>query len=260
MARPCSNVDPANLNVDPKAKRKRPDRKRPDPLPSAKADEARARARAEKRPASPGVMLEPAGDHSWRTVSPHNDPGLWELQIADAFGTRSQSVSRTFLRDLKHLCRQQWDEDLQRWKTDETEMNAALAMVADIRPRNTMEAALAAQMVAVHWMQLRLSQQALRNNHVYEADAATAGKLARTFTMQMDSLRALRGRKKTSKQSITVRKELHQHVHYHHHRGDEEDDRQCHGRDAAFADQRGSVSGQEPGGKVVSLPSRSRQG
>jgi hypothetical protein len=91
-----------------------------------------------------------------------------------------------------------------------------LNVVAGIKPKNEMEAALAAQMVAVHLMQMRLSARALSSGYVVAEDAAIAGKLARTFVMQIDALSKLKG-KRSSKQTITVRQEKHVHHHQHVH-------------------------------------------
>lgn len=235
MAAP-SDIDPHNLHTpDAKPKRRKKARSKPAPSEQLKAGEDDAIDRAKSRPLSPGVMLEPAGEHGWQYSAPHSDPALWEVQLADAFGTRSQSVIRTFMQDLKRLCARDWDPDAQRWKRSEAELNAALAFVADIQPANVREAALAAQMVAVHWMQMRLSAQALNNGAmVMEKDAALASKLARTFADQLDTLRIMRGgRAQTHRQEIIVKKELHQHVHYH--RGTEENDGQSHGTEGESA-------------------------
>lgn len=260
MARLLTDVDPRRMTVDPQPKRRRQRlRNRPDPLASVKSKEGETVARQMKRAASPGVMLEPTRK-GWRCTSPHNDLTLWDLQISDAFGTRSVSVVNVFLKDLKRLARQWWDEDTQRWKADETELNAALAMVADVKPRNSIEAALAAQMVAVHWMQMRVSRDALnRGGMVMEKDAIIASKLARTFTMQLEALRGIKGRKRSTSQKITVRKETHQHVHYHDHRGDEENDPQSQGRtDPQVADIRPALPSPDEGGRVVPMPRRAR--
>jgi hypothetical protein len=100
------------------------------------------------------------------------------------------------------------------------ELNAALAMVNDLQPRNTQEAALASQMVAIHWMQMRLSKDALNNGGmVIGESAALAGKLARTYAQQLQTFHLIRGGKKPTRQTITVKKVLEQHVHYHDHRG-----------------------------------------
>ena len=213
------------------------------------------------RPLSPGVMFEPNGKDGYVITSPHSDLELWELQLADGFGTRSSSVMRTFMGQLKRLVPEAWDESAQRWKPHETELNAALAMVADVQPRNVMEAALAAQMVAIHWMQMRLSAQALNRGHgILERDAALAGKLARTYVMQLEALAKLSGKQKTARQSIRVRKELHQHVHYHHDRGAKEYDGQPQGRPATIVDQCAALPSANASGEPLSLSSDEGQG
>ncbi len=55
-------------------------------------------------------------------------------------------------------------------------------------------------------------------------DAALAGKLARTFTMQIEALAKLKGKRRSSKQTIIVKQEkhVHNHQHVHVHRGEEE--------------------------------------
>jgi hypothetical protein len=184
---------------------------------------------------------------------------LWDLQLADALGTRSQSVMSTFVRQLKGLVAESWDDQANRWKPNETQLNAALAFVAGIKPRNEAEAALAAQMVAVHWMQMGLSRQALRYGQVDPNSAGVAGKLARTYALQLDTLAKLRG-SRSSRQTIKVSKELHQHVHYHDHRGDQESEHQPHATDGAgLPDKIAALPGDDTGGQVVPIAGRRRK-
>lgn len=103
MPRAPSDVDPRNLDAKPR-KRTRKDRAKPEPLPIAKAQEAEAVARLKPRPANPGVLPEPLGERGWRVSSPHSDINLWEAQLAQAFGTNSQSVMTVFIGDLNSLC------------------------------------------------------------------------------------------------------------------------------------------------------------
>lgn len=81
-------------------------------------------------------------------------------------------------------------------------------MVADAQPKTTAEAALVAQSVAVHLVTMRLAKQALNNGGmVMEREAALMGKLARTYTQQMEHCRgcearpAPRGRRSRSQRS-----------------------------------------------------------
>jgi len=245
-------IDPATLDAAAKPRRKRPTRNRPAPADELRDWEGAAERRALARPYPPGVMLEAAGMDEECWTAPHNDSGLWMLQLADAFGTRSQAVIATFMRQLEALCGpDHWDEDAKQWRLDENLFSAAIAIVNSVKPRNEMEAALAAQMVAIHLLTMKVSDRALR----YDCDtrtAATAAKLARAFTEQLEALKRLRQRGRTAKQSITVRKELHQHIHYH--RGEGESDGQPHERGAAPADERPALPSPEPSGEPLPMP------
>lgn len=261
MARPSSDgrIDPHSLDLGTKRKPRHKARNRPEPPPELRQWEAGAEKRALARPLPPGVILEPKGMDREAWTSPHCDEGLWTLQLADAFGTRSMAVLTCFMKQLEALCgRDVWDEQANQWRLDEHEFSSCLALVNTVKPRNEMEAALAAQMVAVHLMQMKLSARALQ----YDGDirtAATAGKLARTFTLQLESLQALRGKKRSVRQTITVKKELHQHVHYHDDRGAEIGNAQPRERIAAV-DQRSTLRSQEQGGTVVPLSRNAGKG
>jgi len=146
-------IDPAKLDAAAMPKRKRRKRNRREPAPELRDWEKAAEARAHARPYPPGIMLEPAGFDQEHWTAPHNDPDLWTLQLAEAFGTRSMAVISTFMRQLEALCRPtDWDESARQWRLDEHEFSALLAIVNTAKPRNELEAAQVAQMVAVHLM------------------------------------------------------------------------------------------------------------
>jgi hypothetical protein len=251
-------IDPAKLDAAAKPRRKRRKRNRPEPAAELRDWETEADKRAHARSYPPGIMLEPAGFDHEHWTSPHNDDSLWTLQLADAFGTRSRAVISTFLGQLEALCGQShWDDEAKQWRLDENQFSAALAIVNSVKPRNEMEAALAAQMVAIHLLTMKVSAFAIK--HEYDTrTAASAGKLARTFTLQMEALQSLRGKKRTAHQSISVRKELHQHVHYH--RGESENDEQPHEPRATIVDQCTALPSPEPSGEAVQVPGAERQG
>ncbi|KRA81628.1 hypothetical protein [Altererythrobacter sp. Root672] len=257
-----SDIDPKALNVEPRKRRRPKLRNRPEPRPTLKSKQGATEKRLNAMPLSPGVMLEPTED-GWLQTSPHNDLDLWEAQLHVALGTRSTSLVRVFIAQLKNLCRRDWDEDLQRWKWNETELNAALALVADVRPRNATEAALAAQMVAVHVLQMNLAMDAFNSGGmVMEKEAALVSKLARTFTMQLETLRSLRGGKRpTVRQSIKVTRETHyhKHEHLHDHRGVQELEEQPHEQHAEAITVRPALPSPNEGGEVVPLPRRNRK-
>lgn len=259
MARPKTDVDLRRMDAatSPKRRRKHADRKKPDPPANLTANKAAARAFADGLPVIPGVIVEarPGVDE---LQAPHNDEALWGLQLVQAFGTRSWALLDTFLRQLAKLCPQSWDADARVWKIDETEWNSLVALVADHQPENSSQAALAAQMAATHMMMMRLSAQALNGGgSIYEADAALASKLARTFTMQCEAMMALKGKSRVAHQSIHVTKE--QHVHYHDERGVGNSGLQSHEHAAATGVSE-AMWGEEPGGEPLPGPSRTGQG
>ena len=252
-------LDPAKLDVAAKPRRKLRKRNRPEPTAELREWEKAAERRAYARPHPPGIMLEPTGlgDEHW--TSPHSDVELWTLQLADAFGTRSRAVVATFMGQLEALCgNDHWDETAQQWRLDENQLSAALAVVSSVKPRNEMEASLAAQMVAVHLLTMKLAERAIKYDYDTRT-AAAAGKLARTYVMQLEALNRLRKPNRTTKQSIKVSKELHQHVHYHHDRGGGKPVRQSHATHAEGVAELPSLPCPDPEGQSVPITSRARQ-
>lgn len=211
------DIDPAQVDVatDPKPKRTR--RRKVQPMPALLEPWAeKAKARMDKRPASPGVMMEPRGDlGDFRAVAPHDNHEVWSLQIHDAFGTRSPSTVAVFMEQLRALCGQNWNDQTKAWHPSEVELNAALNFINSIQPRNEAEAALAAQMLAVHFMTMRVSASALNTGDA--RTASVAAKLARTYAAQMDTLQQVRGKRRSTRQHITVKHEKHIHSHQHQH-------------------------------------------
>jgi len=251
--RPPEDIDPRTEDVAAK-RRRRKHRAKPDPSPHLQAEKPKALARALKRPVPPAVMFEREGAH-YAMQPTHADADLWELTLADAFATRSQSVMRSFVKELTALCSKAYDHQDEAWKPNEQELNAVLGMVASAKPQTTAEAALVAQSVAVHLLTMRLAAQALNGGGmVLDRDAALVGKLARTYAMQMDALQAMKGKRRIARQSIKVTKELHQHVHYHGNRGAGPNVAQPHEPGAREPEERTTLSGEEPGGQVLRLP------
>lgn len=250
--------------VDVADRQRRTARDRPDPPAELRQWEASAERRMFQRPLPPNIILEPVGFDQEDITAPHSDMGLWVLQLADAFGTRSQAVINLFLRHLQELCGKNiWDEAAQQRRMDETELSAILALINAFRPRNEPEAMLAAQMVATHLLTMRVGARALR----YDYDTRTAAsfaKLAKAFAAQTEAMQGLKGRKRTARQSIKVSRESHHHQHIHVHRGAGENEGQPHERtDATTAetdDCRSLVRSQDAGGVVVPLPRDEGQG
>jgi len=91
--------------------------------------------------------------------------------------------------------------------TDDIPINAALAILDAIAPRDELEAALATQMAGCHMLALEMMGRAreARSGEGAQIYGNVAAKLQRTFALQMETLAKLRG---GGKQQIEVR-----HVH-----------------------------------------------
>lgn len=241
----------------PVVRRRRKAADKPPMPPNLEPEAEKARDRNRRRYAQPGVdvVIEKVGLHGYRIASPHRDLEAWEAMVFDALGTRSHSAAMCFLDQLSALCTQHClptegedgEQDWE-WVPDETQLNMILGMVGSIRPRNEMEAALGAQMVAVHLLTVKAAARALEYDRPDALMAAIAGKLARTFVMQCDALDRMKGRR-TTKQKITVKYERHEHKHVHLDRGEQDFGGQPH-----EAGQMRRVGAGEPEG-CAALPS-----
>lgn len=206
---------------------KRAPSKRADkpPMPeSLRPIAIKAKSRLSRRHANPGVAVEveKVSALGYRLAAPHSDHSSWEAMICDALGTRSISTAKTFVHSLTQLCSQNFipsgiDGEYGEWVPDEFELNMVLNVATSIKPRNEMEAALAAQMTAVHLMTMKVAAQALECHGLNERALALSSKLARTFSLQWEALMRFRGKRRTTRQNIVVTHEKHIHNHQHVH-------------------------------------------
>ena len=229
----------------------------------------KAIARHERRPATPKLKMT-MEEGKWWFESPYReqDEDYWVALMFDAFGTRSQATFSCFMIQMSQLCSTEWDKESEAWRPDEDELTAAVQIIRSTKPRNEAEACLAAQMVAVHVMQMKLSAQTIRQGWMEPRSCAIAGKLARTYAMLMETMARLKG--KGSRQRITVKKfAQHEHKHIHLHPGDLENGDRPHGPKRArevdqTAVEQPSVRAALPGSNSIRnelpLPSSSGQG
>ncbi len=186
----------------------------------------RAGKRLERRDATPEVEVG-RNEDGWTFTSPYSEEDLeeWEALLFEAFATRSVAAFHAFTKELSALSPTVWKGDHS--MPDEWELRAAIQIVRSVRPHNEAEACLAAQMVAVHRMQMKLSARVLGQSWPEPRTCAIAGKLARTYAMQLETMAKLRG--KGTRQRITVRKySQHEHKHIHLHQGASENGNQPH--------------------------------
>lgn len=138
-----------------------------------------------------------------RVEQPHSDQNGWTIQQLNAFGTTSAGfLNSEVMRLINVVCPGEIREE---------RINAALAVVDGIQPRDEVEAMLAVQMAATHSLMMQMASNAVRSEMVNHLEAAgnLAVKLARTFTAQVEALAKLR---KPPEQRVVVE---HKHVHVH---------------------------------------------
>jgi hypothetical protein len=187
----------------------RPATGKPAPLPTAKleltdAEQAEIRAHAKRKKArrraprfavdrqeGGPTQMAPAGVHADAAAARMlNALGITDLDLAERL--MMQIVTVTHLQSSNE-------------PVVEKNLNAALAAVTGIAPRDEAEAMLAAQMIGVHWLAMDLLRKA--NDRARLNDAGNmAVKLLRTFTTQLEALKRYRS---AGEQRVVVQ---HQHV------------------------------------------------
>ncbi len=91
---------------------------------------------------------------------------------------------------------------------DETGINFMLSVIKGIKPRDHLEAMLAAQMAAIHMASMKFTRQLARVENIPQQDSAerALNKLTRTYAMQMETLKRYRtgGEQKVTVQHVSV--------------------------------------------------------
>lgn len=111
--------------------------------------------------------------------------------LTEVFGTTDRGFNYGLLRQLRRAS-----------PDDHDEIEFMLAVIRDLKPRNRLDAMLAAQMAAVHMATMTLAGRLAQVDTTLEQDSAgtALNKLVRTFTMQLEALTRYR----TGEQSVTV--------------------------------------------------------
>ena len=136
------------------------------------------------------------------TIAPdHPDEVVGHVLLADALGTADLDF-------LNGLLNQLASAHLHGGKVDHRAFNFMLSVVKDIKPRDQVEAMLAAQMAAVHQAILTFARRLAHVETIDQQDSAerTFNKLARTFAAQMEALKRYRtgGEQKVTVQHVSV--------------------------------------------------------
>lgn len=134
--------------------------------------------------------------------APHSDEGGFAVRVRDCFGTTSHGFESQAIGRLGAIMRRRGAEF-----PTETELNAGLAAIDGMQPRDEMEAMLALQMVATHETAMGMLTRAKQaeNMPTLQECGSLAVKLMRTYAAQIEALARLR---RGGEQKVVV-----QHVH-----------------------------------------------
>jgi hypothetical protein len=117
----------------------------------------------------------------------HPDPELGEQLMANALGVADRDAMHGILRQLVKA-------SVSGENPDEVNLSFMISMVKSIKPRDSVEAMLVAQMVSVHVMAMRCAHHLANADDLAQHDSAARalGRLARTFPAQIEALNRYR--------------------------------------------------------------------
>jgi hypothetical protein len=117
----------------------------------------------------------------------HPDPELGEQLMANALGVADRDAMHGILRQLVKA-------SVSGESPDEVNLSFMISMVKSIKPRDSVEAMLVAQMVSVHVMAMRCAHHLANAEDLAQHDSAARalGRLARTFPAQIEALNRYR--------------------------------------------------------------------
>src|SRR5262245_58129428 len=132
--------------------------------------------------AVPGLKVSKVGDRNTISID-HPDRQVGAALLMKALGLTDLEFYKYF---VTHLGSRPEDPGL-----DEREINFARSVVKGIKPRDQIEAMLAAQMAAVHTTAMTFAGRLAKVEHIDQQDSAERAfnKLLRTFTAQMEALK-----------------------------------------------------------------------
>ena len=135
-----------------------------------------------KAAAAPGIKLSSHG-----FSIDHPDPELGEQLMANAMGVADREAMHGIIKQLVKA-------SVSGESPDEVNLSFMISMVKSIKPRDSIEAMLVAQMVSVHVMAMRCAHHLANAEDLAQHDSAARalGRLARTFPAQIEALNRYR--------------------------------------------------------------------
>jgi hypothetical protein len=149
-----------------------------DTLPDLKKATAMTATAQTRAAAAVQVKLSPQG-----FCIDHPDPELGERLMADALGVADRDAMHGILRQLVRA-------SVNGQKPDAVNLSFMISMIKSIKPRDSVEAMLVAQMVSVHVMAMRCTHHLASAEDIAQQDSAgrALDRLARTFPAQIEAL------------------------------------------------------------------------
>jgi hypothetical protein len=160
----------------------------------AKALEAQA-----KRAGPPALEIRGVEASALQLGSHHSDEAGFGAHVREAFGTTSNSFSSVALSRMEMVLRNR-DENY----STETRLNAALAVMNSIAPRNELEAVIGGQIIAADALSMHLMSKAKHAETMDKLEAFTnlATKVSRSMAAHVETLARLRS---GGKQQVIVK-------------------------------------------------------
>ncbi len=131
----------------------------------------------------------------------HPDEVIGQALLTEALGTSDLDFYSGLIRQLANVISANG-------RLDERNLNFMLAVIKDVKPKDQVEAMLAAQMAATHIAILNFAQRLGQLESIPQVDCITRAfnQLERTFTAQMEALKRYRtgGEQKVTVQHVSV--------------------------------------------------------
>jgi hypothetical protein len=151
--------------------------------------------------ACPNLKVTPNEDGIAQIAIDHVEPGLAWTVLTQALGATDPNFAPVLASQLANAV----GKDL----SPTQGLNFMLAVVKSVEPRNELESLLATQMAAVHTATMLMACRLASSTRLKQQESAerALNKLARTFAMQLETLKRYRT---GGEQKVTV-----EHVHVH---------------------------------------------
>jgi hypothetical protein len=151
--------------------------------PTEREQEIAAKQLERRKFINPSVKIDPDG----QLDIVHKDSRIGFLTLMESCGTANSGFFGSLLTQLANATGKGKD-------IDEAQLNFALSVIADIKPKDQLEAMLAAQMACVHIASMTFARRMNHTETIPQQDSAEKAynKLLRTFTSQMEALRKYR--------------------------------------------------------------------